>query len=899
MKKSFYFALAAAGALCSGTLSAADIVSFPGAEGYGRFATGGRGGEIYHVTNLDDSGKGSLRDAVSQPNRIVVFDVSGVIRIKSMLSFKGNLTVLGQTAPGEGVQVYGDRISFSGADNLIVRYMRFHMGVNGTKDKDACGVANGKNMIFDHLSIFWGRDETFSINWDNKNNKPGDITIQNSIIGQGLQPHSAGGLIQTDQGVTLYRNLYIENSTRNNKVKGLNQYVNNVIYNWGEAYIMGGDSEGNSWAELRGNYFVRGPWTGASMPFIRGNSNFSYYADDNFYDENLNGVLDGHLMTQEEYDKSGSKRIETLEALESAAPKKFPVIEGLMTANEAIDWVGKNVGASLPVRDEVDQYVIDELLSYGTLGSTAGIASEAQLPHKGTGKLFGGYLPKDSDGDGIPDAWETANGLNPNDASDAAAIASNGYANIENYANSLTGPHPYVKNPTDLKADKIDANSISFTWADNSEDETGFVVEMSGDGSTYTQIGELPANSTSFKADNLEKDKTYYFRVRAVKNEGETQLLSVWSPVLKTLTVANPTAPVASNVKFPSDGATVKQLDLYLQWTNSTEELFGQTRYTVYLGTDPNNLDPIVYDITDTSFTPSDLTPGTYYWRVDSSNDIGTTEGKVWSFNLEAGGVMFYTDFHSTPQDFADSDFGTIIKGSQLDMIKGSTGNPATMEIGVMTFSTEGRIVAFGNLGASSYGPYTSSDSGASNNAVGFIGKNGNVSSAFIKISEIEGPWIATVYAGNSDNKGKVKFDIADSQETLATFEMAKAKKYFKFTYTNTKEGISDFIIRNAQSSDNKQGVNFFDVKIEKYVTASSAVGSIAEDKNDMRLDIEKYDNTVTVNNLAKDVVVEVLDLSGRMIERAKSLGGSVSFALGHGVYIIRTTGAKPAKIIL
>ena len=146
----------------------AQQLAFPGAEGFGRFATGGRGGTIYHVTNLNDSGTGSLRDAVSQSNRIIVFDVSGTIYLQSGLVFSSNLTVLGQTAPGEGIQVYGDRVSFSGANNIIVRHMRFRMGKGGTSGKDAAGVANGRNMIFDHLSVLWGRDECFSISWDNK-----------------------------------------------------------------------------------------------------------------------------------------------------------------------------------------------------------------------------------------------------------------------------------------------------------------------------------------------------------------------------------------------------------------------------------------------------------------------------------------------------------------------------------------------------------------------------------------------------------------------------------------------------------------------------------------------------------------------------------------------------------
>jgi hypothetical protein len=131
--------------------------------------------------------------------------------------------------------------------------------MNGPKGKDAAGLADGTDMIFDHLSVTWGRDENFSIN---AGGKADNITIQNSIIGQGLQNHSCGGLIQTDvdHGITLYRNLYIDNKTRNPKVKGLNQFVNNVVYNWGNgaAYNMGGDSEGESETTIEDNYFIVG-----------------------------------------------------------------------------------------------------------------------------------------------------------------------------------------------------------------------------------------------------------------------------------------------------------------------------------------------------------------------------------------------------------------------------------------------------------------------------------------------------------------------------------------------------------------------------------------------------------------------------------------------------------------
>jgi hypothetical protein len=205
--------------------SFAQLPAFPGAEGFGKHATGGRYGSVYHVTNLNNSGPGSLRDAVSSPNRIVVFDVAGVIRITERIVVSANIYLAGQTAPGEGITVYGNGWSFSNSNNTICRYMKIRMGIVGSSGVDANGLASGHDIIFDHCSVSWGRDENFSINSTTAQN----ITIQNSIMSQGLMTHSAGGLMQCDGGITLYRNLYVDNGTRNNKVKGVNQYVNNIV----------------------------------------------------------------------------------------------------------------------------------------------------------------------------------------------------------------------------------------------------------------------------------------------------------------------------------------------------------------------------------------------------------------------------------------------------------------------------------------------------------------------------------------------------------------------------------------------------------------------------------------------------------------------------------------------
>ncbi len=433
-------------------------MAFPGAEGYGAGATGGRGGDVYHVTTLEDNGEeGSLRAAVSKPDRIIVFDVAGIINLKEALVFSKNLTIAAQTAPGDGVVLYGNRVSFTGASNLICRHLRIRMGTNGPDGKDAAGIANGENMIFDHLSVTWGRDENFSINWDSKGTLPRNITIQNSILGQGLQNHSCGGLIQTDteSGITLFRNLYTDNKTRNPKVKGLNQFVNNVVYNWGSgaAYNMGGDSSGQSETTIEDNYFIVGPvdnWQNVRQednsikvekvpmsptpPFLGGNADFRAYYKGNYYDNDKDGSLNGFELTQAnwaEYCKGEPTFL-------SAPSDKHPAISQQTSATEAYNWIVKNVGASLPVRDEVDQYLIDELTSLGKKGTIIQNEQDVQqFSLGGVGTIQNGEKPLDSDNDGMPDEFEDKYGLDKNDPSDAAKIANNGYTNIENYIFTL------------------------------------------------------------------------------------------------------------------------------------------------------------------------------------------------------------------------------------------------------------------------------------------------------------------------------------------------------------------------------------------------------------------------------------------------------------------------------
>ncbi|KAJ3052360.1 hypothetical protein HK097_006455 [Rhizophlyctis rosea] len=400
--------------------SAQTLLAFPGAEGFGAYAKGGRGGSVYVVTNLNNSGTGSLRDAMSKSDRIIVFAVGGQVKITERLVGLPRQTILGQTAPGGGITVYGNGISFSNANDSIVRYIRFRMGVGGTSGKDAIAIAEGKNMIFDHVSVSWGKDETFSISGDVSN-----VTIMNTIISGGLEPHSCGGLMQTDGGVSILRSLYVDNNTRNPKVKGVNDFVNNVVYNWGRGggYILGGESEGISEVNIVGNYYIAGPNSTADA-FSRGNTNFKAYFTNNIVDTNRNGKLDGTTFN------ANSLGIEV-----RAARYNYPAVKSLLTAQQAYDYVLANVGASL-VRDSIDTYYINNVRSLGTKGNS--LRRETDAPLNGPGSIASVTGPKDTDGDGIPDAWEVQNGLDPN-VKDSTKLRADGYTYIEAYANSLVG----------------------------------------------------------------------------------------------------------------------------------------------------------------------------------------------------------------------------------------------------------------------------------------------------------------------------------------------------------------------------------------------------------------------------------------------------------------------------
>lgn len=646
---------------CGLTLSAigldAQTLAFPEATGFGRYTTGARGAanpQIYLVTNLNDSGAGSFRDAVSQPGRFVIFKVGGIVNLQSIVAVAPNTTIAGQTAPGEGIVFLGPRVSFSGANNTIARYFRIRYG-GTSQNQDASGISNGANIILDHMTFTWGTDEVFSVNWDNNGTSPDNITLQNCIIGQGMHRHnhSAGGLMQPPPGgkISLIGNLYICNKTRNNKIKGINEFVNNVVYNWGnygntyghtqsgEAYIMGGDSAGSSYANIINNYFIGGPNTNSAVttPFSVGNANFNLYGAGNYFDNNKNGVLDGTLVPQ----NLTGYPVGDLAAIQSA-PYDYPMQSTTLTAQAAYDKIIASAGASYPRRDQVDELMISDLQSKGTTATYVYVQSDLTtqfgFTNGGAGHVYGAPAPLDTDNDGMPDAWETANGLNPN-VFDALAVSTTHapYLNIEVYINGLpnTAPSEFIIPPTNLNFTNAlttsvsPSSSLTVNWADNAANETNYVLERSTNGTNYSVIATLAADTTSYNETGLTPNTQYYYRVKAT-NATESSVYanaSVTTPPI-------PSAPTKPVNPTPANGFNDVQLtngNLLLKWTGSTNT----TNYTVYFGTNPlnlNNIATVPYSAAPSYQLSSLNTATNYYWRVDASNALGSVTGDVWNF---------------------------------------------------------------------------------------------------------------------------------------------------------------------------------------------------------------------------------------------------------------------------
>jgi pectate lyase len=439
----------------------AAALAFPGAEGGGRLTSGGRGGKVLRVTNLDDGGQGSLRWAIEQSGaRIVVFDVSGIIELKSRINIaNGDLTIAGQTAPGDGICLKNYTV-YVGADNVILRFVRFRMGDERQTEDDAVWGRNRRNIILDHCSISWSTDECASF-YDNT-----DFTMQWCILSESLRvsvhgkgSHGYGG-IWGGQTATFHHNLLAHHDSRNPRMCGtrytmsdpdeLVDFRNNVVFNWGANSGYAG--EGGRYNFIN-NYYR--PTVGSKnaarifQPWPDGGQNQqpagvwgTFYVAGNYMTTaggapNFTANNDNWTAIHPNIDTKNKSE------LRSTAPYPVPPVT-THTAETAFLQVLAYGGASFR-RDEVDVRVTNEartgMITYpnGGNGSTGGLI-DTQTTVGGWPRYDSRPALADSDGDGIPDVWEKAYGLIPTDASDGAKKSLDPldrYTNVEVYFHNL------------------------------------------------------------------------------------------------------------------------------------------------------------------------------------------------------------------------------------------------------------------------------------------------------------------------------------------------------------------------------------------------------------------------------------------------------------------------------
>ncbi len=348
--------------------AASAAVAFPGAVGVGAGATGGTGGSVYQVTNLNDSGSGSFRDAVSQPHRIIDFAVGGYIVLSSVVSVSSDITIEGDTAPGQGIGIMGREVSFAGSSNDIVRYIRFRQGtLDSDSGKSSLSLSDASDMVFDHVSVEFGQ-------WDNVDAVGGsDITIQDSIIadpiGQRFGAHTETG------PYTWYRDLFANSHNRNPLAKDNTQFINNVVYNYQAGYTAGNTAGVHS-HDVVNNYFIAGPATTSASDAYYQMANQQVYNSGNLLDSNKNGTLDGSALGL-----GGGAT-----ALSSPWSATTASLSG-QSAPSAYTWELSNVG-DLP-RDQVDTLVIGDVRSAGTTGHLWSSQTQTGLGNNGYGMITG------------------------------------------------------------------------------------------------------------------------------------------------------------------------------------------------------------------------------------------------------------------------------------------------------------------------------------------------------------------------------------------------------------------------------------------------------------------------------------------------------------------------------
>ena len=642
--------------LCSAGILYSQQLAFPTAEGSGRFATGGRGGSVYEVTNLSNSGPGSIVNALSSGNRTIVFRVSGTIELGNViLSPKSNTTIAGQTAPGDGICIKG-RFNITGS-NVVIRYIRVRVDEGGANsDGDAIDIAGGKNIIIDHVSASYARDEGISCR------QYGDsITVQWCIISEALtfEGHSFGSLIRGEYGKvrSYHHNLYAHNKGRNPRPGNYTAYTsdpeglhfdfrNNVVYNWGGSKA-GYNADDNTVSRYNfiGNAYIRGVESSGNLVF----QEESTYAFGYFKDNMMEGVVPADPWTLVYLKGLNSTQIADYKSRSYEVPMD-PVTT--TSPEQAKTDVLAFAGASFPKRDIIDSRIVNDVLNK----TGHSIASTAEQPEGGWPVLYSLTAPDDSDHDGMPDDWETANGLNNSDPEDRNGIGKGGYTNLEIYLNSLVESPSAFYAPIHFAAELKDITKIEITWEGANENETGFRIERAkGETGNFDTIAEVQADVNVFVDTELEELTLYRYRVSAFNDS----LTSGYGGIAWVSTLSTTSLPLAVSDPSPNNNSKNIAVDTTLMWTSSSNA----DSYDIYLGTE--NPPPFVINQVETTYKPDGLETGTrYYWRIDGRNSNGTTEGSIWRFTVEGEKVTGLNSVqnetvvvHNFPNPFNESTY--------------------------------------------------------------------------------------------------------------------------------------------------------------------------------------------------------------------------------------------------
>ena len=478
----------------------AEPLAFPEALGFGAQVTGGRGGSVYHVTNLNDDGAGSFRDAVSQGNRIVVFDVSGIINIKTAVSIKSNITIAGQTAPGEGIAIHGGKLSTGKQSNIIIRYLRIRPGENTASEKDdALNLYDSKNVIVDHCSVELAPWNNFGGSSDNASYRVTGITVQNSLIANPIGQQFGAHIESVDGTWAWYYNAFVNTHNRNPLDKINDVFVNNILYNFEAGYTTHTSTHFNH--DIVNNYFVYGPK--GSNPWFQVDKNQSIYASGNLIDTNKDGVLNGTASSIYYYQGAGEELSKPWSELTTSGP--------MLSAASAWRYVTSQSGV-LPY-DDIDSLIWHQV---GTLGKEGALVKSVGAmgikTNNGWGEVVAGKAATDSDKDGMPDYFEEALGYDKS-KDDAMTKESDGYVRIEKYINWLGAMHATAAGGKsidfDLRTITRGFKDVSPTYSVSAAENGS--VELAGDG--YTARFAPKANFSglaSFKYTVKGNDNTEY-----------------------------------------------------------------------------------------------------------------------------------------------------------------------------------------------------------------------------------------------------------------------------------------------------------------------------------------------------------------------------------------------------